>query len=227
MPTCWHTRCCSILIPLILTASRAALLTEYVRHGGTLCIGARAGQKDETGQCVMQPMPGLLAPLTHSDVTDYTFVGPADEPVFMDWAGTRLDTGIFNDVLAPAGPDAEVLAVYTGNYYAGKPALLRRRVGSGQVLHFGGTFTRDTAGFFLAKLGIAAPWAAFLTLPACCELCVREKDGTRFFFVLNYAAQSQQIQLHAPMQDTETGLCAQGTLTLPPYGVKVFSAPCS
>lgn len=47
--------------PEILTQKREDLLKEYVAQGGTLIIGARSGQKDLTGQCVMTPMPGLLA----------------------------------------------------------------------------------------------------------------------------------------------------------------------
>lgn len=211
--------------PLILTPARAALLDAYVRRGGKLVVGARTGQKDATGQCVMAPMPGLLASTTHTDVTDYTFVGPADDAVLMDWDGASLDTGLFNDVLAPTADDAEVLATYTGNYYAGSPALLRRRVEAGEVFHFGGTFTRQTAACFLQKLGVAEPWQDVLQLPEDCELCVREKDGTRYFFVLNYAARPVELHLPAALRDMEDGAMAQGTVTLPAYGVKVYAHP--
>lgn len=211
--------------PLILTPARAALLDAYVRRGGKLVVGARTGQKDATGQCVMAPMPGLLAPTTHTDVTDYTFVGPADDAVLMDWDGASLDTGLFNDVLSPTADDAEVLATYTGNYYAGSPALLRRRVEAGEVFHFGGTFTRQTAACFLQKLGVAEPWQDVLQLPEDCELCVREKNGTRYFFVLNYAAWPVELHLPAALRDLEDGATAQGTVTLPAYGVKVYAQP--
>ncbi len=49
----------------ILTPQRAQLLEEYVRSGGTLVLGARTGQKDAQGHCVMVPMPGLLSGLTN------------------------------------------------------------------------------------------------------------------------------------------------------------------
>lgn len=211
--------------PLILTPERAAMLDAYVRRGGKLVVGARTGQKDATGQCVMVPMPGLLAPTTHTDVIDYTFVGPADDAVLMDWDGVSLDTGLFNDVLVPTADDAEVLATYTGNYYAGSPALLRHRVEAGEVFHFGGTFTRQTVAYFLQKLGIADPWQDVFKLPEDCELCVREKDGTLYFFVLNYAAQPVEIHLSTALRDLEDSTTAQGTVTLPAYGVKVYAQP--
>lgn len=69
----------------ILTPQRAQLLEEYVRSGGTLVLGARIGQKDAQGHCVMAPMPGLLSGLTQTQVREFTFIGPADDPVPMEW----------------------------------------------------------------------------------------------------------------------------------------------
>ncbi len=206
---------------LILTPERAELLKDYVRQGGTLILGARCGQKDETGKCVMTPMPGLLSGLTGTTVEDYTFVGPNDDPSFMDWNGESLPTGIFNDILCPP-EDGEVLARYTGNYYAGAPALVRRAVGAGTVLHFGGTFTRETVAAILRYLNAASPWRGVLTLPEDCELCVREKGEKRWFFVLNYASRSRKITLHSPLTDAETGEAVSGEIVLNPYEVKVF-----
>ena len=124
--------------PLILTEARAKALAAYVENGGTLVLGARAGQKDIYGRCPMAPMPGPLAELTGTTVEDFTFIGPADAPSRMDWNGRELPAGSFNDVLAVQAGDAEVLATYANNYYAGRPALVRRRVGRGSVIHFGG-----------------------------------------------------------------------------------------
>ncbi len=206
---------------LILTPERVALLSDYVWQGGTLILGARCGQKDESGKCVMMPMPGLLNPLTGTTVEDYTFIGPNDDPSYMDWAGKILPTGIFNDVLCPP-EGGTILARYTGNYYAGAPALVSRKVGAGTVIHFGGTFTRETTALILQYLNIAAPWRKIMTLPEDCELCVREKDGKRWFFVLNYAARSRNITLHKTLTDTETGEMLSGEVTLNPYEVKVL-----
>ncbi len=207
---------------LILTEERAALLRDYVEQGGTLVIGARTGQKDGTGQCVMTPMPGLLAETTGTTVAEGTFVGPADGTVCMDWGGRVLDTGVYNEVLTPTDPETRVLARYTGNYYAGEPALTERTLGNGKVLHFGGSFTRETVLAFLNSLNLSEPWGDLLTLPADCELCVRRKGETRLFFVLNYAATPQTVTLHAPLTDAETGEKLAGAVVLKPYEVKIF-----
>ena len=208
--------------PLILSRERADLLRAYVQQGGTLIVGARTGMKDMTGQCPMTPMPGLLSGLTGTQVEDFTFVGPADKPQTMNWDKAVLPTGVFSDILEATGEGAEVLAVYSHDYYAGKPALVLNRDGKGKILHFGGTFTRENVKQFLEYTGVMTPYKDVLTLPAACELAVKEKDGIQYFFVLNFAASEQTMEIREKLTDLDTGLAAQGTYTLAPYETKVY-----
>lgn len=207
---------------LILTDAVAALLRAYVEQGGTLIIGARTGMKDLAGQCVMAPMPGLLAPITGSDVAEFTFVGPADEAQFMDWDGELVPTGIFSDILNANGESAKVLATYARDYYAGRAALVESVCGKGRVIHFGGTFTRRNVRKFLTYTGVISPFKAVIELPEACELAVREKDRAEWYFVLNYAAQEQTITLKAPMTDVDTGKAVVGAVRLAPYETRVY-----
>lgn len=78
----------------ILTEKACHVLEEYVRQGGCLIIGARTGQKDVNGHCVMKQMPGLLSPLTQSVVKEFTLIGPDDGAVTMNWNGKEVETGI-------------------------------------------------------------------------------------------------------------------------------------
>lgn len=206
----------------ILTKQRADLLKSYVEQGGTLILGARTGQKDITGQCVMMPMPGLLSPITGSDVAEFTFVGPADEPQTMNWNGQTLPTGVFSDILDAPGEQAEILAVYDHDYYSGRAALVENPVGKGRVLHFGGTFDRDNAAAFMKYTGICSPYESMISLPAECELAVKEKDGKTWLFVLNYTASEQEICLHKDGADLDTGKTVSGKISLKPYETKVY-----
>lgn len=208
--------------PLILTEKRAQVLKEYVENGGVLILGARTGQKDIHGHCVMMPMPGLLSGLTGSDVQDFTFIGPADEPSAMNWNGKEVPAGIFNDILEADAADAKVLSVYTNNYYAGAPALIERRAGAGKVLHFGGTFTRENVTEFLSCNNVKAPWSEILELPEDCEIAVREKDGRKYAFVLNYAWTEQTISVKRTLTDLDSGETVQGEITLKAFETKVY-----
>lgn len=208
--------------PEILTQERADLLKEYVAQGGTLIIGARCGQKDLTGQCVMTPMPGLLAEISGSDVAEFTFIGPADTTQTMTWDGETVETGKFSDILDAADENTKVLAVYDHDFYQGRAALTEHPYGKGKVLHFGGTFTRQNVLRFLKYTGTCAPYADLIRLPECCELAIKEKGGKQYLFVLNYSAQPQTITLSEAVTDMDTQETVSGEYQLPTYGTKVF-----
>lgn len=207
---------------LILTPATAALLEAYVAQGGTLILGARTGMKDATGRCVMTPMPGLLAPLTGSDVDEFTLIGPADDPQSMDWNGAHVPTGVFSDILNVTAADARILATYEGDFYRGRAALVETPRGKGRVLHFGGTFTRENVRTFLEYTKVISPCENLIELPEGCELAVREKGDTAWYYVLNYMARDAAIMLKQPMVDTDTQAEVLGRICLGPYEARVY-----
>ena len=207
---------------LILPKRKAELLKLYVEKGGCLILGARTGQKDENGKCVMMPMPGLLAEAAGSDVREFTFVGPADDKVNMNWNGTLLDTGIFNDILEPIGSNAKVLAEYAGNYYKGRPALIENSYGKGRVLHFGGTFTQESVKALLEYVGVLKPYENIIELPKNCEITVKKKEGKTYIFVLNYVEESQEIFIKKAVKDMDTKEQIRGKICLEAYETKVY-----
>lgn len=208
---------------LILTEKRVALLKQYVEAGGTLIIGARTGQKELTGQCLMAPMPGLLAPLTGTNVRDFTFVGPADDPMKMNWDGELVETGLFSDILECEDfSEQKVLAAYNGDYYKGRPALVETTVGKGRILHFGGTFTRENVKKFMDYTGVLTPWSDIIELPEDCELVVKEKAGNTYLFVLNFAWESKKIVVKKPMVDLDNLNEVCGEIELKAFETKVY-----
>ncbi len=206
----------------ILTEKVCRVLEAYVRQGGILIIGARTGQKDGNGHCVMKRMPGLLASFTQSAVEEFTLLGSDDDAAMMSWNGMEVDTGVFQDILMAAGADANVLARYSGNYYAGKPALIETSLGDGKILHFGGTFTRENMKNFFAYAGVLEPFSGIIQAPEECEIALREKEDQRYLFVLNYAKESQEIILQREVTDMDSQISVSGTVMLAPYETKVY-----
>ena len=208
--------------PVIVNPQRAAILEEYVEAGGCLVLGCRSGYKDMTGKCVMDRLPGLLAKMSGTDIPEYTRVNPDDEPVYIDWDGIRLEAAVFNDQLEPLTADAQVLGRYENCYYAGTPGLICNALGAGKVYYFGAAFTEETARVFLEKLGAASPYADVLELPWECELAVREKDGRKYYFVLNYKKTPVKIQVKEALVDLYTGETVSGQVELEAFGTKVY-----
>ena len=216
-----------------MTEERAALLKQYVSEGGTLVVGCRSGLKDEHGHCVMMPQPGLLAELTGTDVRDFTFVSGAEEPVtarmtdLMVAAGsatagiTHIPMAVFNDVITPL-EGTRVLAVYDSSYYAGEAALTEHTVGNGRVLHLGSAFCRENTEAIFRYLGIISPFAQEITADPEIELVMREKDGRRFLFVLNFASLEKTYFLKQEMRRMYDGRTESGACVLPPFGTMVY-----
>jgi beta-galactosidase len=205
---------------VILTLERAELLKCYVNQGGTLILGCRTGQKNATGHCVMQPMPGPLSTITGTLVEDFTFCSPNEPPMTADWNGETLDTPVFNDVLS-AAPGAKVLARYTSSYYSGAPALVENIVGKGRVFHLGSAFSICNLKRLLCYTGVLSPWEHVVELPERVELVVREKDGRTFLFLLNYMDKSQPVTFNRSVCSLISGKTLLGTLALPAFGVEV------
>ena len=200
--------------PMIMTEKRAALLTQYVENGGTLIVGCRAGLKDINGKAVMRPQPGLLQGLTGTDVQDFTLVSPAEEndPAYP----------VFNDILTPL-EGTTVLARYQASYYAGEACLTEKQAGKGKTIHLGSAFSRKTVKKLFEHTGILEPFREIVQAPESVELVMREKDGKRWLFVLNYLAQEQTINLNSTVFSLPEQEETVGEITLPPYGVAVFA----
>jgi beta-galactosidase len=207
--------------PFIMSEKRAEVLKQYVANGGTLIVGCRSGLKDMNGKCVMLPQPGLLQELTGTDVRDFTYTSPNEDEIFAVWNGEKLMTPVFNDVLT-ALPGTEVLAAYGNGYYKGEAALTRHAYGKGQVLHLGSTFTREGFARILDYAGALEPFREIVTAPEDVEVVLREKDGQRFLFVLNFMAEERTITLHKPGTLLYTGETVQGEVTLPAFGTAVY-----
>ena len=207
----------------ILTESVANRLKDYVRQGGSLVMGARSGYKDEYGRCYMKDMPGYAADLFGIRIEDFTHLNYKNAQEKALWGDDTLNAVLFNDILIPTAATTEVLATYQGNYYTGEPALTVNSYGAGKAYYFGAAFDPETAMTILGKLGQADPYADLLGLPDSCELCVREQDGKKHFFVLGFGDVPVNLQVKKPMTDLLSGKTLQGVVELPAYGVLVLA----
>ena len=207
--------------PVMMNEQRAKLLKDYVAQGGTLIIGCCAGYKDLSGKCVMLPKPGLLQELTGTDIWESTFVSPNGDESFALWGETRIETPVFNDILTPMA-GTKVLARFGSSYYAGEAALTEKAFGKGRTIYWGSTFTRRNTRQLLDFAGVLEPFRDHVEAPAEVELVMREKDGRRFLFCLNYLPEQQRIVLKRASTLLYTGETVTGTITLPAFGTAVY-----
>ena len=94
--------------------------------------------------------------------------------------------------------------------------------GKGQVLHLGSTFTRDSVKRLLAFAGVLEPFREWIDAPEGVEVVMRERDGRRFLFVLNFQKEPQQITLKSDAVLLYTGETKRGTIVMSPFETAVY-----
>ncbi len=196
------------------------LLSQYVKAGGKLVIGCRAGYKDRTGKCVMDKLPGLFAHLTGTDIPEYSLIAPDAGKILVKWDEDEFEASVFTDLLCPINGGRK-LAEYTSDYYAGSAALICNDYGNGKAFYYGSAFTEDAVIVFLKNLNVISPYKEIIKLPETMEIAVRRKDDKRYLFVLNYSSQADEVTFYRHVKDMFTGNDMHGSLTLNGYDTLV------
>lgn len=205
----------------ILTVDRIEKLTKYVENGGKLIFSCRTGQKDVTGRCVNEAMPGLAAKLTGADVCEYSMIAPDEGEIKLTWGDKEASCNIFYE-LVKARDGAEIVATYNNGVYAGEGAIVRNKVGNGEVYYLGCGFSKSSVKRFLKKTGAYAPYKSIIKAPKECEIAVRGDENNRFMFVLNFSSDEAMIEHIAPVTDMISGEIKEVDSVLPAYGVGVY-----
>ncbi|HYN89583.1 MAG TPA: Beta-galactosidase C-terminal domain, partial [Ardenticatenaceae bacterium] len=137
-------------------------------------------------------------------------------------AGHSANAAAWADVLAPGS--ASVVARYTREFYAGRPAItLNETAGGGRVLYVG---TLGEAELF----DTLAPWVLelagvtpLLDTPDGVEAAARWQGGQRLLFLLNHTDGEQTVSLDGAYRNLLDGEEVARTLSLPPYGVAILT----
>jgi beta-galactosidase len=125
-------------------------------------------------------------------------------------------------VARPASSDTEVVAVYASGYYRGKPALTRRRAGSGSAWYYGAAFNQPVVHEIIRKLGLASPVRELVEAPKEVEVAIRQNGNRSYVFLLNYGSQAAAVTFRRPAEDLLTQRTLEGTILLEPYGVIIL-----
>jgi beta-galactosidase len=206
----------------VVTPEIAENLRRYVTGGGTLLLTCRSGVKDVANKVVDLPLPGLLAELCGVEVEEYHSLYPSEaQPLAFTFpglgdAGARPLARVWCDILKEEGMQAQVLARYTADYFAGHPAIALHRVGRGRVVYVGtvgdGNLCQALADWLIREAGVQP----LLATPSEVEVTARWYDGRgRLFFVLNHGREAAPLQLDRAYRDLLSGRTLSGLIALP------------
>jgi beta-galactosidase len=155
-------------------------------------------------------------------VTDFTVVAPGESGnIRFGHSDSLLEAPVFNEVLEGTRDDVSVLASYTSDYYAGRPAVTLHQKGRGRVIHFGSFFTPQNVAALLDVLEIQDPLAAWAEIPPDVHTVIRSNEAEQFCFLLNFTSKVQLVTFKEPAFDLLEEQKLKGHAEIPPYGVRL------
>ncbi|HEM47670.1 MAG TPA: beta-galactosidase, partial [Alphaproteobacteria bacterium] len=194
-----------VILPALNLVSRdlASRLADYVQAGGTLVVTARSGFKDDAGQVPGRP-PGHLAELLGIAVVEFDSLPPhrPNQVRFVGGGGGPIEVTHWFEVVSVHNtrPQAQPVAIYESDYYAGEAAATMRDVGSGRAIYVGLLAGVD---FYQALFNRLLPQAGVEPLlpagaaPAGVEIAARHGPAGRLLFVLNHGQEPVTVDLPA------------------------------
>lgn len=193
-------------------------LASYVRRGGHLIISLRSGIKDEYDAMLPESIPGVFADMAGVTVPDFDpLLSKKTEISGVFGQGTA---DLWCDIIKPVS--AEVLGVYTSDYYAGEACLTVNDYGDGKVYYLGCDLD-ETAMLNLAKYtGSRAGIPMELYETEGLER-VECSDGTNYAqFLLNHNSYPVIVPLKTCYMEMISGKVVENSIKIEPYDVAIL-----
>lgn len=219
------------LLPLALALDGAELdaLDAWVRRGGVLVVGPLAGHRCTKLQGPWRDEPpGALRALTGTRNSETTTLA---EPAHVRCrsSGRLVRATTYAEIVEPLAADTDVLAEHGHGWLAGKPAVTRRPLGHGSVLHCGVSLD-DAVIEWLWSEHLAAATAsrsgksrfAVSLSSSAAEVLTRRNGTVAVCFVLNHGAEPVRCELQGVAHDLSSGEQVAGSFELPGYGYRVL-----
>jgi len=211
--------------PMLAQTQDVARWQRFVEEGGVLLVTAPAGYRTQHNTLRMGGAPGPLSDVLGVRLIEHDVVDDSDGNSIA-WAGDTFSARGICSVLEAT--DAEVLATYASDYYAGKPAVTRRAQGKG-CAYFLGSLSSVPMYDRLAQVALESAqlepqtWASESVEVV--PLQEAEQQGSdEICFVLNHSAQPVELDLpgDADYEDVISGAKLTQRSPLDGYGVLVL-----
>lgn len=221
-----------VIAPMLymLRPGVAERIEAFVRAGGVFVATYLSGWVDESDLCFLGGFPGPLRKVLGIWSEEIDALGKGETNGIRFVPGNPMSLGgdysahVFCDLIHTEG--AQTLASYTGDFYAGRPAVTVNNLGKGRAYYIAARteqrFLQDFYGALAAELQLAK--ALNTDLPEGVTASRRIGDGKEFVFVMNFSAQARQVALPTDesFQDAITGHPLSGVLELEAFDGKVI-----
>ena len=169
-------------------------LTAYVQSGGNLVMSCRTGHKDREGHLWEAKFAAPIYDLIGAEIESYDLPMPhAQDSVLM--GRNKYAWKTWGELLKPR-EGTNVWGTFQGDFYAGKPAVITRKLGKGTVTYVGidsndGLIEKEVLKKLYAQLSIPVE-----SYPA--GVSVEYRDG--FGIAVNYSDKTYSLRIPADLQ---------------------------
>lgn len=208
----------------MLSGGEADALRLYVQNGGTLVATCNFGLVDEHHIATDTGFPHDLTDVFGLEVLEFDPLAPNEENHLVFKGGfhtSQLHSArLWCDLIEPKG--CQIVAHYSKDFYAGRPALTLNEFGDGKAIYLGTVSQQPFYYDLVAWLRSLINLHPLLKVPDTVEVSLRQGDNRRVYFLLNHQTSSVRIQFFKPMHDFLTGRTFSGNYDLASHGVLVL-----
>ncbi|HUC84470.1 MAG TPA: beta-galactosidase [Candidatus Acidoferrales bacterium] len=208
----------------LYSAGDADRLKLFVQNGGTLVATFNTGLLDDHSMAPDSGIPHNLTDLFGLEVQEFDTLPPSEEN-HLTFKGVFPTSHLhpaklWCDLIEPK--DCQVLATYAKDFYAGKPAITMNTFGLGKAVYIGTQSHQHFYHDLIAWLRNMGGLHPLLKVPENIEVSMREREGSRVYFLLNHQSSPVRVQFYKPMHDFLTGNNIVGNYDIAPYGVLIL-----
>lgn len=208
----------------MLEAGEADRLALYVHEGGTLIATCNTGLVDQNHIVPAGGWPHELQDALGLKVTEFDALPPGEEN-HLNFRGTFPTSHLhparlWCDMIEPT--DCQVIGTYTKDFYAGRPAMTMNEFGDGRAIYFGTVSQQAYYYDLIHWVRQMCNIYPLMKVPDAVEVTMREKEGTRVFFILNHQGNPVRLNFYKPTHDYLSEKKFSGNYDIPSHGVLVL-----
>ena len=176
----------------IADKSVAERLYKAAENGASVILTNRSGVKDENNNCIMSPLPTVFKDLVGAYVEEYNPIGYDSINVrFCD--GEIFKTKQWCDIIKPE--TAEPIAYYDEDFFKGKCAVTKNKVGKGTAFYIG-TVGEKKLYQKIVKEALKLSETDFIEgIPDGIEITTREAETQKARFIFNNTDKEKIFEL--------------------------------
>lgn len=192
-------------------------LTDFVMQGGALLTTYMSGIVDQSDNVHLGGYPGPQRELAGIWVEEIDALAPEQSNgvslVNEDLTGT---SNLVSDLIHLE--NAEALAHYTSNFYAGMPAVTKNTFGDGTVYYFGGQLEDQLQDQLFKTIVEESDITPVIEEATKLEIACRENEEAKFFVIINFHEEAQPLpEMFVGKTDLLTGKVLSSEMMLTQY----------